>query len=138
MSSKQVASAIRTAKAISLDVAGNLSAGQDARVVAHLRNLMAVLDGIEAKLAAGNDFRAEQKLAAVMQAAFEKLDDMPAFDPSLMDAAMEKWTSLGVNFSEILQPAATVLDPSKAATPEMKAVFEAIQEEMQKHEAKAA
>lgn len=138
VSNKQIASAVRTALAISKDVAGNLSAGQDARVVAHLENLMSVLEGINTKLEAGNDFRAEQKLTAVLKTAYDKLDEMPAFDPTLIDASFAKWSALGVDFSKILTPAAEALDPNKATTPEMKALFEDLKRQMEKQTGAAA
>lgn len=124
-------SSINAAIAISRDVAGNLYAGQDARIVGHLRNLLAVLEGLEAKLEAGNDFRAEKTLEAVLQTSLDNLDDMPAFDPELMGPAQEKWAALGVDFSDMLLLATDVLDPAKAITPEMKAVFEKFQKQMQ-------
>lgn len=133
MSSKQVARAVSTAKAICRDVAGNLLAGQELRVVAHLQNLLAVLEGIEAKLDAGNDVRAEMKLDKVLKDAYDRLDTMPAFDDSIVDASMERWKKLGVSFGTLLQPMGDVHNPEDAQTPEGKAAMEAIREALREH-----
>jgi hypothetical protein len=130
VSSKQIAKAVSTASAIAKDIAGNLSAGQDARAVAHLRNLMAVLDGIEDKLDVGNDFKAEKKLDAVLQDAYDRLDEMPAFDPLLMDAAHAKWQTLGIDFTNILQSLGDVSNPDSASTPEGKEALQEIQKQL--------
>ena len=130
MSSKQIASAVRAANAICKDVAGNLMAGQDLRVLTHLKNLMSVLSGIEEKLAAGNDFRAEKRLDAVLQEVYDKLDEMPPFDPTVMDAARKKWDDLGADFDGLLQPVGEALNPDEETRPEVKAAIEALKEQL--------
>ena len=57
MSNTQITTAVRLANSLSKDISGNLLSGQEMRVVEYLQILRSVLDTLEEKLEAGNDFK---------------------------------------------------------------------------------
>lgn len=106
VSNKQIKTAVNLAKNLTKDISGNLLTGQEIRVVEYLKILRSVLDTLEEKLEAGNDFKAEQKLDKAMQAVNGKLDKMTPIDRDLVKPSLEKWEATGVSFSSLLDTVA--------------------------------
>lgn len=104
MSNKQITNAVRAANSFSKDVSGNFLAGQEMRVFEYLRMLRAVLDGLQDRLETGSDFKAEQKLEAIIAAADAKMDEMTPFDDDLMVSSLEKWEKKGITVDMLLGP----------------------------------
>lgn len=104
MSNKQITNAVRAANSLSRDISGNFLAGQEMRVVEYLKMLRSVLDGLQEKLEAGSDFKAEQKLEAIMVAGDAQLDKMTPFDDDLMESSLEKWKKKGITVDMLLGP----------------------------------
>ncbi|WP_425252137.1 hypothetical protein ACPJXG_20215 [Janthinobacterium sp. NFX145] len=104
MSNKQIRIAVRAANCLSKDISGNFLAGQEMRVVEYLKMLRSVLDGLQEKLEAGSDFKAEQKLEAIMVAGDAQLDKMTPFDDDLMESSLEKWKKKGITVDMLLGP----------------------------------
>ena len=106
MSNKQITNAVRAANSLSKDISGNLLSGQEMRVVEYLQILRSVLDGLEEKLEAGSDFKAEQKLEAIMAAVDAKMDKMTPFDSGRVGPSMEKWAKKGITLDMLVGPQA--------------------------------
>ena len=104
MSNKQITNAVRAANSLSKDISGNFLAGQEMRVVEYLKMLRSVLDGLQEKLEAGSDFKAEQKLEAIMAAGDAELDKMTPFDIARMESSMEKWAKQGITIDMLVGP----------------------------------
>ena len=106
MSNKQITNAVRAANSLSKDISGNLLLGQEMRVVEYLQILRSVLDGLEEKLEAGSDFKAEQKLETIMAAIDSKMDKMTPFDSERAGPSMEKWAEKGITLDMLVGPQA--------------------------------
>jgi len=106
MSNKQITNAVRLANSLTKDISGNLLSGQEMRVIEYLQILRSVLDGLEEKLEAGSDFKAEQKLEAVMAAVGTKLEKMTQMDEALVSPSLEKWAKKGVTLAMLVEPQA--------------------------------
>lgn len=106
MSNTQITTAVRLANSLSKDISGNLLSGQEMRVVEYLQILRSVLDTLEEKLEAGNDFKTEQKLDTVLMGANAKLDKMTPMDKDLVNPSLEKWAAKGVTLPMLLDPQA--------------------------------
>lgn len=104
MSNKQITIAVRSANSLSKDISGNFLAGQEMRVVEYLKMLRSVLDGLQERLEAGSDFKAEQKLEAIMAAADAKLDKMTPFDNDRVEPSLEKWEKKGITIDMLVGP----------------------------------
>lgn len=106
MSNKQITIAVRSANSLSKDISGNFLAGQEMRVVEYLQILRSVLDGLEEKLEAGSDFKAEKKLEAIIAAADAKMDKMTPFDNDRVEPSLEKWEKKGITIDILVGPQA--------------------------------
>lgn len=106
MSNKQITNAVRAANSLSKDISGNLLSGQEMRVVEYLQILRSVLDGLEEKLEAGSDFKADQKLETIMAAIDAKMDKMTPFDSEHAGPSMEKWAEKGITLDMLVGPQA--------------------------------
>lgn len=106
MSNKQITNAVRLANSLTKDISGNLLSGQQMRVIEYLQILRSVLDGLEEKLEAGSDFKAEQKLEAVMAAVDAKLNNMTPTDKDRAGPSMEKWAKKGLTLAMLVEPQA--------------------------------
>ena len=106
MSNKQITNAVRLANSLTKDISGNLLSGQEMRVVEYLQILRSVLDGLEEKLEAGSDFKAEQNLETVMVAVDAKLNNMTPTDKDRVGPSMEKWAKKGITLAMLVEPQA--------------------------------
>ena len=106
MSNKQITNAVRAANSLTKDICGNLLSGQEMRVIEYLQILRSVLDGLEEKLEAGSDFKAEQNLETVMAAVDAKLNNMTPTDKDRVGPSMEKWAKKGITLAMLVEPQA--------------------------------
>ena len=106
MSNKQITNAVRLANSLTKDISGNLLSGQEMRVVEYLQILRSVLDGLEEKLEAGSDFKAEQNLETVMVAVDAKLNNMTPTDKDRVGPSIEKWAEKGITLAMLVEPQA--------------------------------
>ena len=106
MSNKQITNAVRAANSLTKDICGNLLSGQEMRVIEYLQILRSVLDGLEEKLEAGSDFKAEQNLETVMVAVDAKLNNMTPTDKDRVGPSMEKWAKKSITLAMLVEPQA--------------------------------
>lgn len=106
MSNKQITNAVRAANSLTKDICGNLLSGQEMRVIEYLQILRSVLDGLEEKLEAGSDFKAEKRLETIMAAVDAKMDKMTPFDSDRVGPSMEKWAKKGITLDMLVEPQA--------------------------------
>lgn len=104
MSNKQITNAVRAANSLTKDICGNLLSGQEMRVIEYLQILRSVLDGLEEKLEAGSDFKAEKRLETIMAAVDAKLNNMTPFDNDRVEPSLEKWEKKGITIDMLVGP----------------------------------